>query len=117
MRESENDCLNNKEPKLSNGKPYIICAAIWFNDKQKHEHQPRNIDEGLVVCGRRHHNIYLTFADIKGVSYKHCDYVDHIQGFMTSDDRFVDRKQGATIAFEVGQTEKFKELLFSEDLY
>lgn len=125
MRESENDFLNNKNPqnpKLNVGEdkvstPYIICAAIWFKDGIKHDHQPRNINEGLVVCGRRHHNIFLTVADIKCVPYKDYGYSDHIQGFLTSDDVFVDRKEGGTIAFMAGQTSKLKECLFSEDLY
>ena len=44
MRESENDCMNNcttRNPKLGIGEvrasnSYIICAAIWFKDGQKH---------------------------------------------------------------------------------
>ena len=125
MRESENDYLNNKtprNPKLGIGDvmvstSYIICAAIWFKDGKKHEHQPRNVDEGFVVCGRRHHNVYLTVADIKDVPYKDYGYSEHVQGFLTSDDRFVDRKEGGQIAFDAGQTAELTECLFSEDLY
>jgi len=39
------------------------------------------------------------------------------RGFLTSDDRFVDRKEGGQIAFDAGQTAKLTECLFSEDLY
>ena len=102
MQESNNDYMNNCNPqnhKLGIGEvrastSYIICAATWFKDGQKHIHQPRNIDEGIVVCGRRHHNIYLTVADILKKDYKEHTFDDGVQGFLTSDDRFVDRKEG-----------------------
>ena len=125
MQESNNDFMNNKYP--TNPKlvipdvrvstPYIICAANLFKDGQKHIHQPRNIDEGIVVCGRRHHNIYLTVADILKKDYKEHTFDDGVQGFLTSDDRFVDRKEAGQIAFDAGQTAKLTECLFSEDLY
>ena len=125
MRESENDCMNNRNPqnpKLGIGEVrvstfYIICAAIWFNDGKKHEYQPCNIDSGFVVAGRRHHNVFLTVADIKDVSYKDYGYSENIQGFLTSDNRFVNRKEAGQIAFDAGQTAKLTEYLFSEDLY
>ena len=125
MRESENDFMNNRNPqnpKLGIGEvrvstSYIICAAIWFNDGKKHEHQPRNIDSGFVVAGRRHHNVFLTVADIKDVPYKDYGYSENIQGFLTSNNRFVNRKEAGQIAFDAGQTAKLIECLFSEDLY
>ena len=97
--------------------PYIICAAIWFKDGNKYSHQPKNVDSGLVVCGRRHHNCFLTVADIKDVPYKDYGYSENIQGFLTSDDRFVNRKEAGEIAFKAKQTEKLEDCLFSEDLY
>ena len=125
MQESNNDYMNNcnpQNPKLGIGEvrastSYIICAAIWFNDGKKHKHQPRNIDSGFVVAGRRHHNVFLTVADIKDVPYKDYGYSENIQGFLTSDDRFVNRKEAGQIAFDAGQTAKLTECLFSEDLY
>ena len=125
MQESNNDYMNNKYPTnpqlvipdVRVSKPYILCAAIWFKDGQKHIHQPRNINEGIVVCGRRHHNIYLTVADILKKDYKEHTFDDGVQGFLASDDRFVDRKEGGQIAFDAGQTAKLTECLFSEDLY
>ena len=125
MRKSNNDFMNNKyptNPKFGIGEVmvstcYIICAAIWFNDGKKHKHQPRNIDSGFVVAGRRHHNVFLTVADIKDVQYKDYGYSENIQGFLTSDDRFVNRKEAGQIAFDAGQTAKLTECLFSEDLY
>ena len=111
MRESDNDYMNNKKPQ------YIICAAIWFNDGKKHQHQPRNIDIGFVVAGRRHHNVFLTVADIKDCDYRDYGFSENIQGFLTSDDLFVNRKEAAIIAFNAKQTDNQKEILFSEDIY
>jgi|AntRauTorckE6833_2_1112554.scaffolds.fasta_scaffold00137_37 hypothetical protein len=42
---------------------------------------------------------------------------EHIQGFLTNQNRFVDREEGGKIAFEAKQTKELKEHLFSEDLY
>ena len=84
-------------------KEFILCAAIWINDKQKHEEQPKGILEGFVICGRRHSNCYQTITDLMG---NHNDYFkklniehwrDH-QGFITSSDRYVGRKEAWEIA-------------------
>lgn len=45
-------------------KEYILCASIHFDDGKVHEHQPKNIKTGFVVCGRRHHNYYNTLQSI-----------------------------------------------------
>lgn len=42
---------------------------------------------------------------------------ESVQGFLTNKNRFVDREEGAIIAFDAGQIEKEKETLYSEDLY
>lgn len=35
---------------------YILCAANWYKvPTAKDEHLPKNIEYGVVVCGRRHH--------------------------------------------------------------
>src|SRR5688572_16192142 len=78
---------------------YILCAAIHFKDGKDHLHQPVNIQSGFVVCGRRHHNVYLTVSIFQTERV-----LDDEQGFVTSKDRFVDRKEGGEIAFKVGQT-------------
>lgn len=100
--------------------PYIICAAIWFNDGKVYSHQPNNIIEGIVVCGRRHHNCFLTAYELNGKEkIKRLNNLDKvtIQGFVTSDNRFVDRKEGGEIAFKAGQIDELTDCLFSEDLY
>jgi hypothetical protein len=128
MKESENDYLNNKTPnnpklvgrELRVSTSYIICAAIWFRDGKQYSHQPRNIEDGLVVCGRRHHNCLLTADELNGG--KCIEGLNElngkaVQGFMTSDDRFVDRSEAGVIAFEANQTNKLEKCLFSEHLY
>lgn len=115
MSESENDYRNNKSPKIFCGKPYVICAAIWFKDWEKYVHQPRNVESGFVVAGRRHHNCYLTLR-LDG-DFSKMKEIENVQGFLTSDDRFLDRKEAGKLAFEIGQIDKVTECLFSEDIY
>lgn len=109
------DFLNNTSPKISGGKPYIICSAVWFHDGKKYSHQPNNVFEGIVITGRRHHNCFFTrcpdgdFESVKSIA--------NTQGFLTSDNIFLDRKEAGKLAFEVGQIEKVTECLFSEDIY
>ncbi len=97
----------------------ILCAAIWFQDGKKHEHQPRNISTGIVVCGRRHHNCYITAWDLGREKMEDLHEANNkaIQGFLTSLDRFVDRKEAGEIAYLAGQIDKITDSLFSEDLY
>lgn len=106
-----NDFLN--DPK----EQYIICSAIWFKDGKNHIHQPKNIDNGFVICGRRHHNVFYTIAAL-GIDLSQVEFEERsVQGFLTSDDLFVDRIVGAEIALKSGQTKDLKKMLFSEDLY
>jgi len=93
---------------------YIICSAIWYEDGIVRVHQPKNVLNGLVVCGRRHHNCFNTVYELKDKSKLCCP---HTEGFVTSKDRFVDRYEGAKIAFVVGQIDTPIEKLHSEDLY
>lgn len=105
---------------IDNKKEYIICAAIWFKDELKHEEQPKNINTGIVVCGRRHHNCYITayeIGDNKRIKDCHETNAKAIQGFLTSNNKFVDRKEAGDIAFLNGQIDSRTNCLFSEDLY
>lgn len=118
-------------------KEYILCAAIWYNDGEKHEAQPKNIETGFVIAGRRHHNCYATakaLASIDNViklkvenienTMSREDYRKH-QGFITSLDRYVDRKEAWKIAKENNQIMLIDKLpdmgedpiLISEHLY
>ena len=105
---------------------FIICAAIWFNDGNKYNHQPKNIESGFVVLGRRHHNCFSSVQSIgkalgcdktlvlkKGIELEEREK----QGFITNKDRFVDRIEAAQIAYEAKQIDKTLKKLYSEDLY
>lgn len=94
-------------------KEYIICSAVYFNDHKEHLHQPNNIKQGFVVCGRRHHNCFATFKALGLVKPKKFEKMDEIQGFITNEDRFVDRTEAARLAFVAGQIKEFKEILYS----
>jgi len=86
-------------------KEYILCAALWVNDGMEHPQQPENIKVGFVVCGRRHHNFSQTITSLKGdvneylmsLGMSESDWREH-QGFITSLDRYVNRREGFQIA-------------------
>lgn len=96
-------------------KEYILCAAIWFDDDViSYHHQPKNINSGFVVSGRRHHNCFYTVS----IFTKDQKVFKSItQGFLTNTDRFIDRKEAAKVAFEAGQVKELYECLISEHLY
>lgn len=94
---------------------YITCAAIWFNDDKQYIHQPYNIETGFVICGHRHYNCFMTASMLKDC-FK-TEKMQSIQGFMTNENTFVDRKEAGLIAFNAKQTTELKNILFSEDLY
>jgi len=105
-------------------KEYILCAAIWYKEiplkRSIPQVLPKNIDRGLVVLGHRHGQCIWTTASLSGlrtVQFGEDAAGDHEQGFLTNLNRFVDRKEGAEIAFNAGQTKEKKETLYSEDLY
>jgi hypothetical protein len=109
-------------------KEYILCAAIWFDYDldNVYPHQPKNIEKGYVICGRRHHNVFAIHTLIGKPR-------NHIQGFVTNKDRFVGRKEAYDIAIKAmqissrtenkGLDQYFKtepedsQILISEDLY
>ena len=92
-------------------KPYILCAAYWHRANRLYKGQPENIRRGYVVAGWRHGNCIETHQEL-------CTEKPYgVQGFLTSDNRFVSRRAAAKIAFEAGQTGNNVECLTSEDLY
>ncbi len=108
-------------------KEFILCAANYYQDGLIHEHQPKNITNGFVICGRRHHNCITTFALVVGFPYTEQGHKIHnteLEGFLTSTNLFVSRKNAFRIAKDAnqihgpnkGQQEKSIGLT-SEDLY
>jgi hypothetical protein len=95
---------------------YILCAAIHFDDGKQYPNQPKNIETGIVLCGWRHGSI---FPQIGGLvrERQELGIYEKEQGFITSKNRFIDRKEAAILAFTTGQIDKPKTELYSEDLY
>jgi len=106
------------------GKEYILCAAIWYKDiplkKVIDGVLPKNCDKGLVVLGHRHGQCMWTMGSLTGlrsVTNAEDGVGEYEQGFLTNTNRFVDREEGAQIAFDAIQIEQHKITLYSEDLY
>ncbi len=101
----------------------IICSAIWYQDLPTQTFLPKNVDKGIVVCGYRHCNcidILKMLSGLRTVQFAPDAVGEHIQGFLTSTNRFVDREEGAKIAITAGQIPELKygiTELYSEDLY
>lgn len=89
-----------------------ICAALRSPD-------------GLVIRGHRHHNCFAAVAELATVNpvvaKSHPERWE--QGFVTSRNRFVDRKEGLALQIAAGVPSAdpirkgYGNLLFSEDLY
>jgi hypothetical protein len=94
----------------------ILCAAIWYRDHKLYKNQPKNITDGYVMCGRRHMDIISLHFELTGQLTKK-EWTQ--AGFLTSLNRFVDRKEANEIVIAAKQTKYNKpgEDLISEDLY
>lgn len=107
-------------PHKRHEKPYIICSAVWFKDGKKYNSQPRNVDTGIVICGRRHHNCLVGAFELNEnskVVLSKLGEKNTIQGFLTNEDFFVTRQEAGVIAYNAGQTDTLHDYLISEDLY
>lgn len=67
------------------------------------------LKDGVIYRARRHH---LIIWEHEPQFFNNCE-----QGFVTDTGEFVDREEGAKIAFECGQIKEPKRILFSEDLW
>jgi hypothetical protein len=100
-------------------KLYIICSAVWYKDHETYPNQPKNIETGIVSCGLRHCNCFpLLYEMYPPIVHTH----EEVQGFLTSQNTFVDRFEALKIATEAGQLvgrEKHspEDRLMSEDIY
>lgn len=101
----------------------IICAAIWYKEMETPVHRPTNISQGVVVCGHRHSHCIGTMIALTGLKTKSFGEEavgEHIQGFLTNTNRFVDRKEALEIAAKENQLLNplsVGNILFSEDIY
>ena len=89
----------------------ILCAAVNYN--------------GTIICGYRHSDCYEVLKKLLGLTTSDELPGREHQGFLTSDNRFVDRKEAWYIAKENNQI-KFgliasenneDSILISENLY
>jgi hypothetical protein len=115
---------------MNNEVEKIICSAIWYKDlplnkisNKESNHTipdsliyPINVHQGVVFCGHRHpHCMYLMIC-LYGLMQHEAG--EEIQGFLTSKNRFVDRKEGALIHTANGGILNYSSnSLYSEDLY
>lgn len=102
---------------------YILIAAIWYKDLKPVKAEvslPLNCDRGIVITGYRHGQCIRTCLNLTGlrtVSIAEDAVGEFEQGFLTSRNRFVTRREAAEIALVAGQIKEMKKELFSEDLY
>lgn len=105
----------------------VVCAAIWLDDGRKYNMQPKNIQSGVVVCGHRHPHckailmawLYPNWQtdDLQTILKNEVNNKE-VQGFLTSENRFVDRQEGASIHVSNGGILHYNSnTLYSEDLY
>ena len=90
---------------------FIICAAICI------------IDTGKVYHGHRHNHCSKAMNDALSwtLNRQEIGKVKNVQGFVTTEGRFVEREEALTIALENNQVLDKSEIrgdgLHSEDLY
>ena len=99
----------------------IMCSAIWVKDENvKYVHYPTNIEYGLIILGYRHCNCLEHLSNL--YERKRMVAIGSVQGFLTNNNRFVDRVEARIIAESCGQildskyTSHGKEL-YSEDVW
>lgn len=94
----------------------ILCSAIWLKDVERAYHRPINTPGGVVYCGFRHNHCISTIVAATGKKLH--EHGEHVQGFLTNKNRFVNREEGANIWLSQGGKLKFSSTeLYSEDLY
>jgi hypothetical protein len=109
-------------------KEFILCASIWYKDIIRESKNPKclptNIESGIVVSAYRHENCIAIFKDLTGLRSVKTEVGEMVYGFLTSHNRFVDRKEAAEIAFKEGQVIQdiedmliIPDKLYSEHLY
>jgi len=91
-------------------KEFILCAAVHF--KNGATTGIENINSGVIICGRRHGDCYDILEGLTGMYGNDLDSDRENQGFLTSFNRFVDRKE----AFKIAKTNhQFIHKMFDDD--
>ncbi len=81
---------------IDNTKEYIYCAATWFKQQPTAHYLPGNIKTGVVIGGLNHTMILYIANALLG--NRQCEQGEQETGFLTSTNRFVDRKEAMIIA-------------------
>lgn len=117
---------------MSNYKELVTCSAIWYKDCTKlfsilplnrDLRNPINVKEGLVVLGHRHGDIITNVHNLLGlrtVENGERSVGETVQGFVTNQNRFLDRTEAYELEVSNGRIEDFRQIsrqLFSEDLW
>lgn len=116
---------------MENVKEYIICSAIWYRDDKLTPHyRPKNVDSGIVFSGHRHPHciaqaskvLYDNFQnDVEADKRRKFYLKNKTQGFLTSHNNFVNRKEAMIIAIRENQLlnpdTTRGNILYSEDIY
>lgn len=101
---------------MSKNEEQILCAAIWLQDAERAAHRPINTPGGVVISGHRHGHCISSIVALTGKRLH--EHGEHVQGFLTNENRFVDREEGAKIWIKSGGELKYSRYkLYSEDLY
>lgn len=100
----------------------IVCAAIWYKDLPTEHFLHKGTDRGVVVAGLRHAFVVSSLVALTGKRSVKAEVGENVQGFITTEHRFVDRKEALQIAMNANQVDETKLGnprigLFSEDLY
>ena len=103
-----------KKEQQETQRPRVICSAILYDDRIKRKTY-QNVYSGVVFCGPRHHDCEALLFEFYPCVMDDMENV--IYGFVTSDNRFVNRKLAAEIAYEAGQIKEKLNKLFSTSLY
>lgn len=95
----------------------IICSAIWYQDLPTPIYKPTNIKKGIVFCGHRH--VHCLHQMVTMTGKRQSEAGKEIQGFLTNENRFVNRKEALMIADKANQLirDEHSNILFSEDIY
>ena len=107
-------------------KEYILCSAVWYKEFPHIKNTevpinsflPKNLIEGVVFCGFRHGQCIYSKCAVTGLI--DAESGEHIQGFLTSKNRFVGRQEAWNIAKQADQIIKVsggEGTLYSEDLW
>lgn len=92
-------------PDKVDAKEYILSSAIHYDDGKQYPNQLKNISSGICVSGFGHADCIGVLAQIfPDLSYKE----NYTEGFLTSNRRYVNRKEAGRLAIEAGQITELK---------